>query len=1423
MNKFFRVNSYSFKSIFCFIFFISLLNAEIISAQSTNCSNSNFENGDFSNWQGGTGTPNGNSGNNPGGCCAIVINNFLNSGALLPPRHTITTPSFDPNTLNNLPEVAPGGNFSARIGSWQNSFYQQNNPGPFPGSKSEMLKYTFTVTPNSELFVYKYAVVLEDPDTNVNYHAQNEKPRFEIKVLDANGNYVPNAQCGHYLVTADSNQTGFEQGITTPASVVHYRNWTTVGIDLTAYLGQSITILFQVGDCALGGHFGYAYIDAYCQPLQVLTQYCVGQNQVILTAPPGFSYHWMPGGDTTQTITLNNPVNGSVYTCDLISVTGCVATISTVVQPTSMVPNFNYQVDCNLNTALFADATTIQNGTISNWAWDFGDGSPIMNGVQNPVHTYPGPGSYTVTLTLTTNSGCTSTVTLPVTIPLVAVNAPLSTICSASSVTLTASGGTTYSWTPSIGLSASTGATVAASPTVNTTYTVTVYNANGCSGTTTAVVTIAPNLLVNISAVTDSVCVGHTTTLTAIGGNNYTWSPTLGLSASTGSTVTAHPTSNTTYTVSVSNTAGCTGQASIPIALIPNPGIAVSSQAICAGQSATLNVLGANTYQWSNGSTGGAITVSPVANTSYTVIGFVGACTDTATGIVIVSPLPILNATSSGNICLNGTVTLNANGATNYTWTPSVGFSSSSGSTIVGSPTSNATYTVTGTDLNGCTALTTVNVVVHNPPVIVASASPSILCVGSSTMLTASGTQNYYWSPSTGLAATTGNSILAFPPASTTYTVIGIDTFGCADTVAVPVTISPGPTLNISASNSTICFGANANLNATGANTYSWSPSTGLNVSTGATVTASPAVSTTYFVTAMDSLGCVANAISTVTVNPLPVMTSSATGLICGNGSAQLTATGANTYAWSPSTGLSATTGNNISATISSTTTYTVTGTNLNGCTANSSVTVTVHPIPVIAATPSSAILCTSSSASLTASGGVNYFWSPSTGLSATTGNPIQATPLASSTYSVIGFDANGCSSSSTVSLVVSAGPPLNLVTANPVICIGDSTTLNASGGTNYTWSPSSGLSISTGATVTATPTSTTTYLVSTTDTSGCVASAISIVTVNPLPVLSVVAANPTICFGEATSLTASGANAYAWTPAADLSASTGSTVSANPSVTTTYTIVGSNTFGCTSSIQIIVTVNPLPVLNVIANNPVICFGETTTLNASGAQFYNWSPSNNLSASTGSTVQASPHNSTIFTIIGTDINGCSSATSNSVTVNPLPNLNVTSTDTVLCNLSSATLTATGAAVYTWSPSTGLSASTGNIVQATPSAAITYTVTGTSLFGCIDSTTINIHVNPLPVISVTSSNPAYCPGGSSIITASGANIYNWSPSLGLSATTGDTVIANPSATSVYSVTAIDTNGCSVVSISTVTVNPLPVITPSTSPTICLNQS
>ena len=202
------------------------------SAQLSSCVNADFELNSFANWTGTTGS-----------CCPI---NSITPG-IVAGRHTIMTgPGTDPNTNGAITVVAPGGQFSARLGNDD------------VGGEAEQLSYQIAVDATNALFIYRYAVVLEDPS-----HTLGEQPRFEIRVYDQNGLPVG---CGEYNVVATAGIPGFVSIVNSAGSTVHYKDWTTVGIDLSPYIGQNVTIEFSTGDCALGGHFGYAYVDCYCSP-----------------------------------------------------------------------------------------------------------------------------------------------------------------------------------------------------------------------------------------------------------------------------------------------------------------------------------------------------------------------------------------------------------------------------------------------------------------------------------------------------------------------------------------------------------------------------------------------------------------------------------------------------------------------------------------------------------------------------------------------------------------------------------------------------------------------------------------------------------------------------------------------------------------------------------------------------------------------------------------------------------------------------------------------------------------------------------------------------------------------------------------------------------------------------------------------------
>src|SRR5690554_4239680 len=174
-------------------------------------------------------------------------------------------------------------------------------------------------------------------------------------------------------------------------------------------------------------------------------------------------------------------------------------------------------------------------------------------------------------------------------------------------------------------------------------------------------------------------------------------------------------------------------------------------------------------------------------------------------------------------------------------------------------------------------------------------------------------------------------------------------------------------------------------------------------------------------------------------------------------------------------------------------------------------------------------------------------------------------------------------------------------------------------------------------------------------------------VSVNEPAVIDVSPANPQICVGGQTVLTASGAETYEWFPAEGLSATTGSQVIANPESTTTYTVTGIDNYGCTSIRQITVTVNPLPEIFVTLEIPVICEGGIVELKATGATSYIWEPAASLSATTGSAVIASPDSTTTYTVTGTNENGCISTKQVTVNVEAPPVLSSTLNPNGICS------------------------------------------------------------------------------------------------------------------------------------------------------------
>ena len=585
--------------------------------------------------------------------------------------------------------------------------------------------------------------------------------------------------------------------------------------------------------------------------------------------------------------------------------------------------------------------------------------------------------TYTVTAYDATGTNSdTDDVTVTVNaIPVANAGADVST-CQGTSVTLSASGGSSYLW--------STGATtqtINVNPNSTTTYSVQVTQ-NGCSSSDTVTVTVNPSPTINAGSDV-TINLGESTTLTATGGNTYLWS-----TGSTSSSITVSPTVTTTYTVT-GYLNGCESTDTVTVFLVDNSVTANAGPdvSICNGSSTTLTATGGSTYLWSTGATTASISVSPTTTTTYTVTAYdaTGTNSDTDDVTVTVNAIPVANAGADVSTCQGTSVTLSASGGSSYLWS-----TGATTQTINVNPNSTTTYSVQVTQ-NGCSSSDTVTVTVNPSPTINAGSDVTIN-LGESTTLTATGGNTYLWS-----TGSTSSSITVSPTVTTTYTVTGYLN-GCQNTDSVTVFVNSA---NANAGqDQTICNGYSATLTATGGDTYLWS--------TGATtqsITVNPTSTSTYTVTAY-----VGNSQDTdsviVTVNPNP-------NVVIANGSevsilegeyVTLSVSGANTYLWN-----NGATQPNIAVSPNTTTTYSVTG-YINNCSDTKQVTVNVFESVSANAGEDVTVCLDDNTVTLTAaasSGGDQFLWSTGETTSSIIVSPEVDTEYTVTVYNELDYDTD--------------------------------------------------------------------------------------------------------------------------------------------------------------------------------------------------------------------------------------------------------------------------------------------------------------------------------------------------------------------------------------------------------------------------------
>jgi len=880
----------------------------------TPCNNLGFETGDTTGWTGATGVTSGAT-------TPLTINGNafstlgLNSSETSCSFHTLVNAAAGNDPWGKFPMLDPlagGGNYSMRLGGENVNRSSAAGGcmavgGGFTGNAAgELIQQQFVVTPSNALFTYNYAVVLDAAP-----HSPSQRPYFRAEVLDQNNNPIP---CLQFYVESDS--TGIPPGMSVSPTrfgtdSVFYLNWSNNSLNLKPYMNQTVTIRFTAAGCTLGGHFGYAYVDAYCSAVELIAsspKVCQGST-VTLTAPgagTGGTYSWttIPAGGTGisgstsgQTVTITTT---GTYEVTVYQSANCFYKIDTLITfyPNPSLTLTSTNATCSPGSDGTAHATVSGGNTPYTYQWTPAPGAG--QGTATPTKMSAG----TYNLLVTTVNGCTTTGKVTITQPsgMTVTKTAANVSCfgkNDGSASVTTSGGgppITYSWGggPTT-ITSTTGSVTGLSA---GTYYCTVSDSGGCAITDTLHITQPAQLVVGLKGLPVSCngkCDGQLIPTVTGGtvGYSYSWSD-------------SSATSNYShlclglYTLQVTDAHGCqasdTAKIGTPPPIVP---VIVSSPAHCNRSDGrdSVQVSGGTpgyTYYWSPGpGTSGSVYAFIPAG-AYTVIITDGrGCKDTVKNTVTSIPGVLLRpVASSRDTCYgasNGTASVSASGGTpaySYSWTPAAAIGGGQGTPHATNLAAGA-YVCTVTDSNKCTNSVTLTVT-QPTPVTLQSLPPAAICYGACATLSASGGggspgYSYSWL----LNGVSIPSTTVCPLTTTTYTVSCSDTHGCLSVPAL-VTVVVNPLLEVLTTGSAkICPGKFAQLNATasggngGPYTYLWLPASGLSSSTIPNPIATPLVTTTYTVIVSDNCGTPTDSSQeTITVAPPPVVNFTSTDTV---------------------------------------------------------------------------------------------------------------------------------------------------------------------------------------------------------------------------------------------------------------------------------------------------------------------------------------------------------------------------------------------------------------------------------------------------------------------------------------------------------------------------------------------------------------
>jgi uncharacterized protein (TIGR02145 family) len=1428
----------------------------------TNCPNSNFNEGTFHYWE---------------GCYGHFSNSCEIEGFLLsqePPQYTrplhkiIHGPGwYDSNTCDSLRTVFPGEAYSCRIGD---TTYTGGT------GKAAEVKYAVTVSSDSYLFIYRYAVVLQNGG-----HPANQQPDFKVEVTDASGTLLDT--CGYYYICAPPSGQIWP-GWHSCVNDISWKEWTTVGMNLTPYLGQTVYIHFKARGCWYNTHFGCAYLSTYCAFLTMQTAMCEGDTSATLTAPPGFTYLWSTlngdpsvNGVTSQTVVVPHPTTGSTYTCTLTAPNGCQVAISQTLTYTVIHANFSYSSGLASNSACsgipvqFIDSSYVNQNSVVNWKWDFDDGTPKVIGNSNPLHTFPNPGIYNVKLVAYSTEGCMDSIIRVIhvdSLPFVTNNPKRKTICSKSSTNLPLQSnvtGTTFTWQ-----------SLSFNPLLT-----------GNSQNPATPSTSINDILVNNDVTKDSIEYMITPKKSSCQGpDSIIW-------------VTVQPLPklmNASLLKSICDSA--------------NTSVTLQKNFDSVKFTWTCTASSPNVSGYANNTTTPSTTISQVLYTTgilpdtvyYTITPHAFGCDgDSMIFKVAVYPKPLLTNTPRRVILCNGdplNVNLQSNvGSTTFTWNYTAG-ANITGATNSGGPTTllnqsllnmstaddSVTYHITPAAY-GCNGpVTDYKVIIHPLPVPLITGTNSVCVNDIKTYSVQAGMSNYAWTIAGG-TITAGNgtnqvTVQWTTAGSQNLTSTFTDAIGCnpASPKSFAVTVHALPVPSILGIDS-LCLNTTATYSTDAAmNLYDWNLVSGGTIVSGNgtnTVSVHWTATGTHIlqVTYTDTYGCnpVTPTSRNIKVFPLPAPTITGPVSACFNSTQfYTTEAGKNTYLWSVTGGtITGGTGTNtvqITWTSVGAGTVSVNYTDNKGCTAGSptiyNVTVNALPVPVV--TGPTAVCSGLTATYSTTAGMTGYTWALSAGGTITAGAGTNSiTVLWTSTggpetVSLNYTDGNGCTAASSTIKNITINPlPGPTVAGNASVCNNTTQTYTTEAGkSGYAWAVSAGGAITSGSTTNAitvswTVAGTQTVSVNYTDGNTCTAVNPTIynVTVHALPVPSI-AGPGAMCLNTSGSYsTETGMTGYTWTV-------TGGTItggSGTNTVTVDWTSTGTQTLtvnytdgnGCTAgtATSYTVQVNTLPVPT-ITGPAGVCSGLTGVYSTEGGMSgYTWTPSGGgtVIAGTGTstvTVQWNTVGAQTLSVNYTVGTGCTAPlpTLKNITVFALPAPTITGNNVVCQNTTQTYSTEAGMTGYLWTvPAAGTiqsGAGTNSITvlwNSPGSHVISVNYTNGNSCTAVTATPATITVNPAPVPSITGNNATCVFNTYSYTTEAGMTNYTWTITGGTILSGAGTGTINvrwtSTGTQTLTVTYTDANSCNPLAATSrsITVNPLPAPAVTGSNSVCSLQA